>query len=55
MADFNLSKMPGSTKHNGKKDHENLKNANLATPPGMKGSTKGNTLKMLNGKVKKGK
>lgn len=54
-SDSNMAKIPGSTKHNGKPFHNNLKNSNLSTPPGMKGATKGNTLKMLNGKVKKGK
>jgi hypothetical protein len=55
MSDSNMAKIPGSTKHNGKKFHENPKNANMAKMPGMNGKTKGGSLKMLNGKVKKSK
>lgn len=51
MTDFNLAKSPGNANKNGKKFHNNLKDSNLAKAPGKKGGT----LKMLNGKVKKGK
>lgn len=54
-ADANMAKTPGTSKHNGKKFHDNLKNSSMATHPGMKGNTKGNSLKMLNGKVKRSK
>ena len=55
QADSNMAKIPGSTNYNGKKFHNNLKDSNLAKAPGIKGATKGNTLKMLNGKIKRSK
>jgi hypothetical protein len=53
--DANLAEAPGSANHNGKKFHNDLKKSNLAKAPGDKGKTKGNSLKMLNGKVKRSK
>ena len=51
----NLAEAPGPLNHNGKKFHNDLKDSNLAKMPGAKGKTKGSSLKMLNGKVKRSK